>query len=173
MKVDIIKTRLKYNVYKDWPKQGVDFVDLTPSLLDNDTFQYLIIRLSSMVPDGIDYIVSPESRGFIWGGAVASELQLPFIPLRKKGKLPHTGCSYSYNTEYSEDTLEIPTVDLKNKKCFFIDDILATAGTYKAARTLVEAMNGTLVGGAVIYNLGLRDIMRVKQLYYKDLPTKE
>lgn len=166
---------MKYEIYLDYPKQGIKFVDFTPSTIDGKIFRKTITLLANKIPADIDYIVSPEARGFIWGAAVAQYMGKGFIPLRKKNKLPEDAVmvSYDFSTEYSDDTLEIPKCDIKDKKCFFVDDVLATAGTYKAARTLVNASEANFLGGVVIYNVGLIDIMKVKQLYYGELPEKK
>jgi adenine phosphoribosyltransferase len=163
---------MKYNLFLDWPKKGVTFVDFTPTIMDGKEFRKTVTLLGDKVPVDTDYIVSPEARGFIWGAAVAHYTGKGFIPLRKKNKLPEDAvmASYDFNTEYSIDTLEISKSDIKNKNVFFIDDVLATGGTYKAARVLIDTLHANLTGGAVIYNVGLHDIMKVKQLYFKDLP---
>ena len=166
---------MKYNVYNDWPRKNVIFTDFTPSMIDGEEFQKIVKLLSEKVPDDVDYIVSPEARGFIWGSAVANHLGKGFIPLRKKRKLPEDAvmASYDYKTEYSVDTLEIPKCSIKNSKCFFVDDVLATGGTFKAAKVLIDTLNANLIGGVVIYNIGLKDIVRVKHLYFAELPLKK
>lgn len=166
---------MQYRIYNNWPKEGVKFIDFTPSMLDKESFQEIIDKLSALVPNDIDYIVSPEARGFIWGATVAAKLNKGFIPLRKKGKLPDAAImsSYNYNTEYSTSTLEIPKCYINKARCFFIDDVLATAGTYKSAKVLIDTLDATLLGGAVIYNVGLKDIMKIKHLYSEETLPKE
>ena len=154
-------TSIKYTVVQDWPKKGVRFIDLTPSMEDytvlNDTVNQLYNQTFT-----VDYIISPDARGFIWGSAVALKAimegeKVGFIPVRKKGKLPNPGASYEYETEYSTETLEIPMIDLTGKRCFFVDDVYATGGTYEAIKHLVIEAGGILLGGVVIYDVGIKE----------------
>lgn len=164
-----IKKLLVYGTYENFPKTGVRFIDLTPSLLDSKVSKkitYELMMLYEEQKDIIDYIISPDARGFIWGGMVASMFNLGFIPVRKPNKLPDGAISgmAKYETEYSSTELNLPNVDLDNKKVLFIDDVYATGGTYRAVEELVRMANGELIGGAVVVDVDLDDNPKVKSL---------
>ena len=147
-----------YRVEKDFPIEGVNFIDLTPTLTELDYFKKTALRLKKLILNNekeIDYIISPDARGFIWGAYLAALLDKPFIPIRKHGKLPNSSVMFSTKdtTEYSSIELDIPIVDLKNKKCIFIDDVYATGGTYKACKKLVEQANGVMTNCYVVLNI--------------------
>ena len=147
-----------YRVEKDFPIEGVNFIDLTPTLTELDYFKKTALRLKELILNyekDIDYIISPDARGFIWGAYLAALLDKPFIPIRKHGKLPNSSVMFSTKdtTEYSSIELDIPIVDLKNKKCIFIDDVYATGGTYKACKKLVEQANGVMTNCYVVLNI--------------------
>lgn len=151
-----------YRVEKDFPIEGVNFIDLTPTLTESDYFKKTALRLKELILNNekeIDYIISPDARGFIWGAYLAALLDKPFIPIRKHGKLPNSSVMFSTKdtTEYSSIELDIPIVDLKNKKCIFIDDVYATGGTYKACKKLVEQANGVMTNCYVVLNILLVD----------------
>lgn len=147
-----------YRVQEDWPIEGVNFVDLTPTLTTSDNFKKVATAIKNRIVennDDIDYIVSPDARGFLWGSYVAALLNKPLIPVRKHGKLPES-CVMSTTkdtTEYSNIELDLPEVNLKGKRCVFIDDVYATGGTYKACQKLVAENNGTLEGAYVVLNV--------------------
>ncbi len=147
-----------YRVQEDWPIEGVNFVDLTPTLTNGEMFKKAATAIKDMILENsgdIDYIVSPDARGFLWGSYVAALLGKPLIPVRKHGKLPESCVmsSTSDTTEYSSIELDIPIVSLDGKKCVFIDDVYATGGTYKACQKLVEENNGTLDEAYVVLNV--------------------
>lgn len=149
-----------YRVEKNWPISGVNFVDLTPTLINKDNFRKVSLELIDKINNNIkdfDYIVSPDARGFIWGSYIASLMNKPFIPIRKHGKLPSSSISSSIKdkTEYSNIELDLPIVNLKGKTCIFIDDVYATGGTYKACKKLIEKNKGSLNGAYVILNVSL------------------
>lgn len=147
-----------YRVQEDWPIEGVNFVDLTPTLTSAENFKKVATAMKNMILENsgdIDYIVSPDARGFLWGSYVAALLNKPLIPVRKHGKLPE-GCVMSTTrdtTEYSSIELDLPEVDLEGKRCVFIDDVYATGGTYKACQKLVVENNGVLEGAYVVLNV--------------------
>ena len=173
MKKEQKEIGIKYNIVKNWPKDGINFIDLTPTLLDADSFSFVLTEMLDKVylkmmkhhisSLNIDYIVCPESRGFIWGTAMALKMHKPMIYIRKKGKLPkdNIGSTVKYDLEYGTDTLQIPKIDLKNKRCIFIDDIYATGGTYKAVCDLVEKQGGFVEYGVVIYNISKDESINV------------
>jgi adenine phosphoribosyltransferase len=103
----------------------------------------------------VDVIVSSEARGFIFGAALAYELGVGFVPIRKKGKLPSKAVSLTYKKEYESDTIEIHEDSIKpGQKVLLIDDLLATGGTIKANAELVEKLGGKIVGMGFLIELG-------------------
>lgn len=124
----------------DFPRPGILFKDITPILQDHLLCKEITLALGSQVKHlGIDAIAGIESRGFLFGMMLAGELQLPFVPVRKKGKLPYQTLSESYQLEYGEAEIEIHT-DAFAKGCRVLihDDLLATGGTALAAANLVK-----------------------------------
>lgn len=168
------KNNILYRVCLDFPEKGVRFIDLTPSLINT---KYRISILSSLVnhieneAGDIDGIISPDARGFIWGMGVATLMNTSFIPVRKTGKLPMNcvNTTIEYNTEYSTTSLDLPICSIEGKRIMFVDDVYATGGTYRACKKLVELSGGTLVGGAVIYNVGIEDNPEIFSLSNGDL----
>ncbi len=147
-----------YRIQEDWPIERVTFVDLTPTLTSGENFKKVATAMKDIILENsgdVDYIVSPDARGFLWGSYVAALLGKPLVPVRKHGKLP-ASCVMSSTkdtTEYSSIELDIPEVDLNGKRCVFIDDVYATGGTYKACQKLVEENNGVLDGAYVVLNV--------------------
>lgn len=149
-------TDLKYNIVKDFPKKGVSFVDFTPTFTDNNMMKTIASIFTSLTDNlQIDYIICPESRGFILGYYISSYAGCNCIPIRKHGKLPIIGSSISYKTEYSTEILDIPKIDLTNKTCMFVDDVYATGGTYYACKQLVEDLGGKVIGSFCLYDVML------------------
>lgn len=151
-----------YCVEKDFPITGVNFIDLTPTLTTKNHFEIVSQQLKKEILKkdfDFDYIVCPDARGFLWGAYIASLLAKPLIPIRKHGKLPPNSIMSSIKdkTEYSNIELDLPNVDLKNKKCIFIDDVYATGGTYKACKKLIENNEGIMKNAYVIINIELND----------------
>lgn len=161
------KRKLRYNVIDDYPSKGVRFIDLTPTLNDYSSFNSTINKLCKMIPDDCNYILCTEARGFIWGSAVSIKKKLPLVIVRKKGRLPECVIkeSITYKTEYSTDILQIPNIDLKNKKCCYIDDVFATGVTYDACIKLVSKVGGKLCYGCVIYDVGFNSREEVKSIF--------
>jgi len=135
--------------------KGVVFWDITPLLLDRDAFRECIKTMASHYKaKEIDVVVSSEARGFIFGGALAYELGVGFVPIRKKGKLPSKVISLTYQKEYERDTIEIHEDAIKpGQKVLLMDDLLATGGTIKANAELVEKLHGVIVGICVLIEL--------------------
>lgn len=136
--------------------KGVVFWDITPLLKDAVCFQEIIRQLADHYKDRkIDIIVSNEARGFIIGSALAYELGVGFVPIRKKGKLPFKCVDLTYKKEYECDTIEIHQDAVeKNQKVLLIDDLLATGGTVNANIKLVEKLGGEIVGIGFLIELG-------------------
>ncbi len=128
--------------------KGVVFWDITPLLKDKKAFKEAIDKMAEHYKSkDIDVIVSNEARGFIIGAPLAYKLEVGFVPVRKKGKLPSKCIQLTYQTEYEKDTIEMHEDAIKKgDKVLIIDDLLATGGTVKANIDLVEKMGGKVVG---------------------------
>jgi len=139
----------------NWPKPGIMFRDITTLIANPQAFRYCITTLKEQYQNkGITKIAGIESRGFIFGAALANEMNLPFILIRKKGKLPPPVIAQEYQLEYGTDKIEIQPDAIKpNDTILIIDDLLATGGTMHAACHLVEKVGGTIAGCAFIINL--------------------
>jgi len=139
----------------DFPKPGILFRDITPLLADKQAFSNAVKALAEPFADSaIDYVAAVEARGFIFGSAVAEALGAGFIPIRKKGKLPHKTTSVTYDLEYGTDTLEVHTDAVADgKRVLMVDDLLATGGTMAAACGLLEKLNAEIVALAFLVEL--------------------
>ncbi|MDP8265004.1 MAG: adenine phosphoribosyltransferase [Candidatus Aceula lacicola] len=139
----------------DFPKKGIIFKDITTLLNDKIAFKKSIDALAKKFKGKkIDYVVSVEARGFIFGAALAYKLQAGFVPVRKKGKLPSKTKSVTYDLEYGTDTLEIHSDAIKkNAKVLIVDDLLATGGTVKATTQLLKGFKASIVGIAFLIEL--------------------
>lgn len=153
----------------NWPKPGIMFRDITTLLTNPQAFCYCITKLKEQYQHkNITKIAGIESRGFIFGAALALEMNLPFILIRKKGKLPPPIIAQEYQLEYGTDKIEIhPDAISKNEKILIIDDLLATGGTMAAACNLIEKVGGNIVGCAFIINLP--DLKGAEKLRQYDL----
>jgi len=140
----------------DFPKEGILFKDITPLLQSPEGLKKSIEGLVEVVdPDSYDLVCGIESRGFIFGTALAHRLNKGFIPIRKPGKLPWKTASESYELEYGTDTIEIHTdATGDGGRVLLVDDLLATGGTMEAAIKLVQRVGGIPVAAAVIIELG-------------------
>src|SRR5258708_1835479 len=132
----------------DFPKAGIIFKDITPLLQNAALFKSTIEKMAGPFrKKGITHVASVESRGFIFGGPVAYQLDAGFIPIRKKGKLPYKTASFDYELEYGTDTLEIHADALDaSSRVLIIDDELATGGTAYASAKLVEKLKAKVIG---------------------------
>ena len=141
---------------KDFPKKGVLFKDITPILQDAVTFDRVLAAMEAYGRNrGADLVVGIESRGFIFGAAVAARLELGFIPVRKHGKLPWKTVGVKYDLEYGKDHLEIHKDAIpKKRRVLIVDDVLATGGTMAGTCKLVEKVGGVVAGCAVLVELG-------------------
>ena len=131
----------------DFPEPGIIFRDITSVLQDADGLQLAIDSMQACLKDtDFDLIVGPESRGFIFGVPIAYNLHKPFVPIRKKGKLPCETVSQSYDLEYGSATIEMHKDSIKpGQKVAIVDDLIATGGTIEAAIKLVEELGGEVV----------------------------
>ena len=141
--------------FPDYPKQGIVFKDISPILMDMKLYSDVITAFAKRIQAlNIDAIVAVESRGFWFGPAIAQQLNIPFIPIRKKGKLPGDTYSKSYDLEYGTATIEVQRGCLKkNARVLIHDDLLATGGTAKAAADLVNLAGAETIGFAFLVNL--------------------
>lgn len=140
----------------DFPKPGILFKDITPLLQSPEGLRESILGLAEAVdPDAYDLVCGIESRGFIFGTALALHVNKGFIPIRKPGKLPWKTASESYELEYGTDTIEIH-VDAASggRRILMVDDLLATGGTMAAALKLVRRIGGEPVACAFVIELG-------------------
>ena len=131
----------------DFPKPGIIFRDITGILEDADGLKLAIDSLQKEL-EGLDFdvIAGTESRGFIFGMPLAYNLHKPFVPIRKKGKLPREVVRQSYDPEYGSATIEMHKDALKpGQKVVLVDDLIATGGTIEAAAKLVEQLGGEVV----------------------------
>ena len=139
----------------DFPKPGILFKDITPLLQSPEGLKASIDGLSALVdPGSYDVVCGVESRGFIFGTALAHALGKGFIPIRKPGKLPSATASESYDLEYGTDTIEIHTDAVApGQRVLMVDDLLATGGTMEAALKLVRKIGGEPVACAFVIEL--------------------
>jgi adenine phosphoribosyltransferase len=139
----------------DFPKKGVRFKDITPLLSDPKAFHIVIDELTErFVGEHIDAVAGIESRGFIFGGALAARLNASFVPLRKPGKLPGETDCVSYNLEYGSASLEIHVDSMESgANVVIVDDLLATGGTAAAAGELIRRQGGYIVAYAFVIEL--------------------
>lgn len=149
----------------DFPKPGILFRDITTLLKDKKAFKGAINALAAKYKDKkIDTVVAIESRGFIFGAALAYKLGAGFVPVRKKGKLPAKTNSVTYELEYGRDTLEMHHDAIGPKtNVLIVDDLLATGGTAKAVCGLVGQSEGKIVGILFLIELlGLKGKEKLK-----------
>jgi len=139
----------------DFPKAGILFRDITPLLADKTALAEAVSALAEPFKDAnVGYVAAVEARGFIFGSAVAKELNVGFIPLRKTGKLPYTTESVTYQLEYGEDTIEVHSDAMKSgDRVLMLDDLLATGGTMSAACQLVEKLGAEIAGLSFLIEL--------------------
>ena len=139
----------------DFPKPGILFRDITPLLADPSGLALAVeLMANPFRGKNIDLVVGAESRGFIFGTAVACCLSAGFVIVRKPGKLPHKRISMSYDLEYGKDTLEMHAdAIVANQRVLIVDDLLATGGTMRACCDLVTKLGGTIAGIAVLIEL--------------------
>lgn len=143
----------------DFPKPGIIFKDITPILLDAKLTKEVVSALAKDTEHlNLNAIVGIESRGFWFGIMLANELGIPFIPIRKKGKLPYKTLSYKYDLEYGSAEVEVHEDAIqKNWNVLVHDDLLATGGTAKAAAELILMQGGSVAGFSFVVELDFLD----------------
>ncbi|MGL4241985.1 MAG: adenine phosphoribosyltransferase [Beijerinckiaceae bacterium] len=139
----------------DYPKKGIMFRDITTLLADARAFRRAIDELvQPYAGSKISKVVGIEARGFILGGAVAHQISAGFIPIRKKGKLPHETVSIAYSLEYGVDQMEMhKDAVIRGEKVVLVDDLIATGGTAEAACRLLTQMGAEIVAACFIIDL--------------------
>ena len=145
----------KIRTVPHWPIKGVMLRDITTLLQDPEAFKHACDELYNRYKDEkIDVVVGIESRGFIFGAVLAYKLGVSFVPIRKKGKLPHKTVSEEYTLEYGKNVIEMHADAIrKGDKVLLVDDLLATAGTSAAAIRLIEKLGGKIVEAAFLIDL--------------------
>ena len=139
----------------DWPKPGIVFKDITPLLRDPAALAMAVEQMANPFRGkNVDVVAGAESRGFIFGTAVAQSLSAGFIPIRKPNKLPHDTHAVEYGLEYGTDKLEIHTDAVTaGQRVLMVDDLLATGGTMKACCDLIDKLGGKIIGVTVLIEL--------------------
>lgn len=150
---DFLKSEIR-NV-PDWPEPGVIFRDITPLLQNPRTLRVLVdLFVHRYMNTGLNLVAGIDARGFILGSIVAYELNLGFVPVRKKGKLPFKTIAQEYELEYGSATVEMHADACRpGDRVLLIDDLIATGGTMMAAKILLEKLGAEIVEGAAIVDL--------------------
>ena len=149
---DYLKARVR--TVRDWPKPEVNFRDVTTLFNDPETIRVMVEAFSlDCTRLGVDIIAAVDARVFIFGGALAYQMHKPFVPVRKKGKLPYKTISQEYALEYGTAAVEIHTDACRaGQRVLIVDDLIATGGTLLAAAKLFSVIGGVVAGvAAVIY----------------------
>ena len=151
--MDALKAMIRH--VPDFPKPGITFFDITTLLRDREGFARAVESLANPYHgQAVDYVVGIESRGFIFGGAVADRLRAGFVPVRKIGKLPARALRVTYDLEYGSDSLEIHEDAIEQgQRVLIVDDLLATGGTARATADLVRQTGGEVLGLAFLIEL--------------------
>ena len=154
-----LENKLNIRTEKDFPIKGIEFIDITPLILETETLKEITKKFVLELKDkNIDYIVAPEARGFLFGSSIANEIDAGLVPVRKKGKLsPSTvETQFDYEKEYGKDTLELPKLvnsTYEGKNFYVVDDILATGNTMKSIINAITDLGGVIVGHGVVMNI--------------------
>ncbi len=168
--------RTKIRDIKDFPTEGILFRDITTLLKDASAWAAVIEHLASGFRGAsVDVVVGVESRGFIFGGALAHQLRAGFVTLRNRGKLPSRTIEEEYELEYCRDVLAIhEDAILPGQRVLAVDDLLATGGTMAATLKLIERLGGKVVGAAFLIELAfLAGRQRLKGYPLSSLITYE
>ncbi len=160
----------------DFPEEGIIFRDVTSVLQDADGLHLAIDLMQEKIQDlEFDVVVGPESRGFIFGVPIAYNLHKPFIPVRKKGKLPCETVSMEYDLEYGSAVIEMHKDAIKpGQKVLIVDDLIATGGTIEAIVKLIRQMGGEVVASVFLMELaGLNGREKLKDVRVESVITYE
>lgn len=154
-----LKSELNIRTERDYPIKGIEFIDIMPLIMQKQTFNEIIEKFVEEIKKyAVDYIIAPEARGFLIGAAIANELNVGCIPVRKKGKLPPSTIEkeFTYEKEYGKDILALPKLvneQYVNKTFYIVDDIYATGNTIKAIEQAITSLGGKVAGKGVIMNI--------------------
>ncbi|MBI4594105.1 MAG: adenine phosphoribosyltransferase [Candidatus Rokubacteria bacterium] len=153
--MDLAELRAKIRDIKNFPTEGILFKDITTLLKDPPAFRYVVDHLAERYQsERVEIVVAVESRGFIFGGALAHQLHAGFVPVRKLGKLPAKTIEVEYELEYGRDALAMHEDAIRaGQRVLAVDDLLATGGTMAATLRLVEQLGGHVVGVAFLIEL--------------------
>jgi adenine phosphoribosyltransferase len=153
--MELAELRAKIRDINDFPTEGILFKDITTLLKDGPAWASVIDHLAAKYHMArVDLVVGVESRGFIFGGALAHQLKAGFVPVRKRGKLPAKTVEVEYELEYGRDVLAIHEDAIEpGQKVLAVDDLLATGGTMAATLRLVERLGGKVVGATFLIEL--------------------
>ena len=168
--MEIAELKGKIRDIKDFPTEGILFKDITTLLKDGPAFRYVIDAIASRYQkERVDLVVGIESRGFIFGGALAHQLKAGFVPVRKLGKLPGKTIEVEYELEYGRDALAVLEDAIKaGQRVLAVDDLLATGGTMAATLRLIRQLGGSVVGVAFMIELAFlrgRDKLKDESLH--------
>jgi adenine phosphoribosyltransferase len=155
MLIDPNYLRDRIRTVPDWPLPGVQFRDITPLLQDPKTLRVLVEQFVFRYMDQkIDVIAGIDARGFIIGAILAHELNVGFVPIRKKGKLPYTTVAEEYELEYGSAAIEMHADAVRpGQRVLVVDDLIATGGTMMAGKKLLERLGAVVIEGAAIVDL--------------------
>jgi adenine phosphoribosyltransferase len=153
--MELSELKAKIRDIKDFPTEGILFKDITTLLRDPKAFKYVLDQLATAyIQARVEIVVGIESRGFIFGGALAHELGAGFVPVRKLGKLPAKTIEVEYELEYGRDALAMhEDAVAPGQRVLVVDDLLATGGTMAATLRLVQLCGGVVVGVAFLIEL--------------------
>ncbi len=153
--MDVTDLRAKIRDIKNFPTEGVLFKDITTLLRDGPAFRRVVDLFAERYQEArVDVVVGVESRGFIFGGALAHQLNAGFVPVRKLGKLPGKTIEVEYELEYGRDALAIHEDAIRaGQRVLAVDDLLATGGTMAATLRLIQLLGGQVVGVAFMIEL--------------------
>ena len=153
--MDVADLRAKIRDIKNFPSEGILFKDITTLLKDGPAWRFAVDSLANRYQgERVDVVVGVESRGFIFGGAIAHQLRAGFVPVRKVGKLPAKTIEVEYELEYGRDALAMHEDAISpGQRVLAVDDLLATGGTMAATLRLVEQLGGRVVGVAFMIEL--------------------
>src|SRR5438132_11975000 len=168
--MNIADLRAKIRDIRDFPTEGILFKDITTLLKDGPALRYVIDVLAGCYQkERVDVVVAVESRGFIFGGALAHDLSAGFVLVRKLGKLPGKTVEVEYELEYGRDALAVHEDAIKpGQRVLAVDDLLATGGTMGATLRLIRQLGGQVVGVAFMFELAFlhgRDKLKEQSLH--------
>ena len=150
-----LKSELNLRTERNFPIRGIEFIDINPLVIQKEVFNEIITLFTEEIKNkNVDYIISPEARGFFFGCPAAIALGAGFVPVRKPGKLPRETISKKYDLEYGSNEIHMHKDSIKKgQRVLIVDDLLATGGTIEATIELIEQMGGIVAGIAFVVEL--------------------